>query len=122
MNTALFWKAVLDQEAETLRKYFHKDAVIKWHCTNEQFSAEEYIRANCEYPGEWDGEIERTETAGDMIVTVVRVFPRDQSASWHVVSFLRLKEGLITEMDEYWSDDGEPPVWRKKMGIGRPIL
>ncbi|MFR3115553.1 MAG: hypothetical protein ACLTM5_06500 [Dialister sp.] len=28
----------------------HEKAVIKWHCTNEFFTLNEYIKANCEYP------------------------------------------------------------------------
>jgi hypothetical protein len=51
LNIREFWKDVLEQNAEKLKSYFHKDAVIRWHCTNELFTVEEYIRANCEYPG-----------------------------------------------------------------------
>ena len=51
-----FWDAVLRQDAGRLREYFCKDAYVNWHCTNEHFNVEEYIRANCEYPGEWDGK------------------------------------------------------------------
>lgn len=36
-----------------------------WHCTNECFNVEEFIRANCEYPGEWEGEVERIEKIGN---------------------------------------------------------
>ena len=30
--------------------YFCEDARIRWHCTNEEFTVGEYIRANCDYP------------------------------------------------------------------------
>ncbi len=121
MDIKCFWKDVLRQDRAALREYFTPDAVIRWHCSNEQFTVEEYIRANCEYPGEWDGDIERTEQNGDLVVTAVRVFPKNRSASFHTVSFLRLKEGRIAEMDEYWADDGEAPEWRRKMRIGKPV-
>lgn len=39
--------------------------------TNEHFTVEEYIRANCEYPREWDGEIQRIEKTGDIFIVVV---------------------------------------------------
>ena len=55
-------------------------------------------------------------------VTAVRVWPADRSASYHVVSFFILDHGLITALDEYWADDGEPPAWRREMRIGRPII
>ena len=116
-----FWKAVLAQDAVELKKYFREDAYINWHCTNECFTAEEFIIANCEYPGEWDGEIERVEVLNDLYITVVRVFPRDRSASYHVTSFAKVLDGKILSMDEYWADDGVPPQWRLDKQIGTAI-
>ena len=95
--------------------------MIRWHCTNEQFTVPGFIRANCEYPGKWDGTIERAERHGDQLITVVKVFPKDRSASFHAVSFFRLKAGRIITLDEYWADDGDAPAWRKSMGIGKPV-
>lgn len=121
MNIKEFWKDVLEQNKEKLQGYFYDDAVIRWHCSNELFTLLEYIRANCEYPGEWDGEVERIEEAADTIITAVKVYPRDKSRSFHVVSFLKMENGLIYEMDEYRADDGEAPEWRRDMNIGKPI-
>ncbi|HFU3714284.1 TPA: hypothetical protein ACGPDC_001681, partial [Streptococcus suis] len=121
MDTNRFFKTVLSQNEEELRKYFQKNAVIKWHCTNEVFTLDEYIKANCEYPGNWNGEIEQIEENANTIILACRVFPSDNSESFHVVSFIHLKDGLIIEMDEYWSDDGLAPEWRKKMKIGKRI-
>lgn len=121
MDIYEFWKAVLNQNRDALTVYFTDDAVIRWHCTNEQFTVTEYIRANCEYPGKWDGEIERVENTGSGIALASRVFPADRSCSFHVVSFIRIKDDRISEMDEYWSDDGDAPRWRKEMGIGKAI-
>ena len=121
MNIKEFWKDVLEQNKEKLQGYFYDDAVIRWHCSNELFTLLEYIRANCEYPGEWDGEVERIEGAADTIITAVKVYPKDKSASFHVVSFLKMENGLIIEMDEYWADDEKAPDWRREMNIGKPI-
>ena len=121
MDIGAFWEAVLSQDRKALAEYFCRDAVIRWHCSNERFTVEEYIRANCGYPGEWTGEIERVEEAENTVITAVHVFPKDGSASFHVTSFLRLKGGRIQELDEYWADDGEAPDWRRKMNIGTKI-
>lgn len=121
MNITAFWDAVLSQDRQKLEEYFHCDAVINWHCTNEQFTTQEYIKANCDYPGDWAGEIERTEVLGDLIITAVRVYPKNRSASFHVVSFIHLESGKIRSMDEYWADDGEAPQWRQELYIGKPI-
>lgn len=116
-----FWHDILTQNREALPSYFCEDAVIRWHCSNEQFTVSEYVQANCEYPNDWNGEIERVEELGPNIILVGRVFPTDHSSSFHVVSFISLNEGLISEMDEYWADDGDVPGWRKAMNIGKPI-
>ena len=52
-----YWQAVLDQNAPEMRKYFHEHARISWHNSNECFTTAAFIRANCEYPGAWAGEI-----------------------------------------------------------------
>lgn len=121
MNINEFWQAILNQDRDGLRSFFCDNAVIRWHCSNEQFTVSEYIRANCEYPGNWDGEIERIEEIGSTIVLVGHVFPVDKSASFHVVSFILTQDDRILEMDEYWADDGDAPTWRRDMKIGKPI-
>lgn len=90
MNIHEFWKAVLVQDENEIRKYFHEDAYVNWHCTNEHFNLDEYIIANCEYPGEWNGVVERTEEMGNLLVTVANVYPKDKSVSFHVTSFIKL--------------------------------
>ncbi len=54
-----FWKAIVGQNPNVIRKYFKENAIIRWHNTNEEFTLEEFIRPNCEYPGKWDCEVER---------------------------------------------------------------
>lgn len=121
MDIRRFWRDILDQDAAAIRCWFHPDAIIRWHCSNEQFSVEEFIRANCEYPGQWDGEVERIEQTGDLIITATRVWPRDKSYACHAVSFIQIKDEKIIAMDEYWGDDGPAPQWRQDMHIGTSI-
>lgn len=116
-----FWKVVLEQDRAAIKEFFHEKAYVNWHCTNEHFTVDEFILANCEYPGEWDGTIERVECMGDLLITATHVFPKDKSASCHVISFFHIENQKIISVDEYWSDDGEAPSWRKEMHIGKPI-
>ena len=116
-----FFDAVLCQDPALLRKLFRKDAVIEWPCTNECFSRDEYIRANCEYPGEWDGEINSILPAAEQVVLITKVWSKDKCASFHCVSVLRIKNGKITALTEYWSDDEPAPQWRREKGIGKQI-
>jgi len=114
-----FISDVATQNADELRKHFDPNAAIFWHDSNEQLAVEEYIRANCEYPGQWSGEVRRVEIVDGGIVIVARI---SSSESVHfATSFLRLADGKITQLDEYYSDCGDAPEWRKEMNIGRPI-
>lgn len=121
MDIRQFWKAVLEQDRAAIKGFFHDTAYVNWHCTNECFTVDEFIQANCEYPRDWDGEVERIECLGNLIITATHVFPKDRSSSFHVISFFRIEGEKIVSVDEYWSDDSETPLWRKKMCIGKPI-
>lgn len=114
-----YWDCVARQDEEKLREFFCEDAVIRWHNTNEQFCVDEFMRANCDYPGKWRGEVERTEIAGDKVITAAHIFT--DGMSFHAVSFFLFDGDKIKTLDEYWGDDGEAPVWRAKKHIGSPI-
>ena len=116
-----FWTVTLAQQQEKMVDYFDKAAVIRWHNTNEQFTVSDFIRANCEYPGKWQGEVERIEEINNLIITATAVWIEDKTAAFHVVSFFRLNNGKIVELDEYWGDDGPAPQWRLDMKIGGRI-
>lgn len=121
MDIQALWNDIITQNRNNLSSHFNIDAVILWPCTNEQFTVDEYIRANCDYPGAWKGEIEKLVELGDRIILVGHVHSIDNLISCHVVSFIDIKGEKIIRMEEYWSDDGDAPTWRKEMRIGRPI-
>ena len=106
---------------DKLRKLFQKSAVVEWPCTNERFTLEEYVLANCEYPGEWGGKIVSFLPAAEQTVLITNVWPTDKSTSYHCVSVIHWKKNKIAALTEYWSDDGPAPQWRQEMGIGKPI-
>ena len=121
MNIKEFWNAVLKQDEDQLSTFFKANAYVNWNCTNEHFTVKEFIQANCEYPGEWDGEIERIEEVGNVIITVVNVFSCDKKLSFHVVSFIEIEGDKIVAINEYWGDDGAAPQWRLDKKIGTRI-
>lgn len=121
MNIQQYWHAVLCQNAAAIRSYFHPDAWVNWHNTNEHFTVEEFIRANCEYPGDWAGEIEQMIQTDEYVITAVHVHTKDSRLHFHVTSFIHIQEDKITSIDEYWGDDGPAPQWRRDMHIGKPI-
>lgn len=121
MDIHAFWNAVLRQDPDGIRSWFWPEARVRWHNTDEDFALEDFIRANCEYPGQWDGEVERVEQCGDLLVTATHVCAADRPLSFHVTSFFRLRGEKILSLDEYWGDDGPPPQWRRELNLGRPI-
>lgn len=121
MDIYQFWKDVLAQKADRIKAYFDRNAYINWHCTNEHFNVDEFIIANCEYPGNWDGVVERVEQVNDLFITVTHVYPKDRTLSFHVTSFIQVIDGKIAAVDEYWADDGAAPDWRLDKRIGRAI-
>lgn len=114
-----FYNTVVSQDKDELRKYFCEDAKIRWHCTNEIFNVDEYIIANCEYPGEWNGEVIRIIQVGKSIITVTRVW--SEELSYHATSFFTIENNKIKELDEYFGDDGFAPKWRLDKQLGKPI-
>lgn len=121
MNIKDYWDATLTQNAKKMKDYFYEEVYINWHNTNEHFKVDEFIRANCEYPGNWDGEIKRIEQINDLIITAVHVFSKEEDLSFHVISFIRIKDKKILSIDEYWGDDGVAPQWRIEKQIGSVI-
>ena len=118
-NIGQFIQDVAKQNAAALAGYFAPDAIICWHDSNEQLTVSEYIRGNCEYPGNWEGEIQRVERVEDGLVLVTKLSSEE---SIHLVTaFMRLTEGKISRLDEYYSECCDAPAWRKDMGIGKPI-
>ena len=121
MDIKKFWSAILAQNEQEIREYFHQEAYVNWHCTNEHFNVDEFVVANCEYPGNWGGIVERVETIEDLIITVTLVYPKERNISFHVTSFIKIKNDKIVSMDEYWADDGNAPQWRLDKHIGTAI-
>lgn len=118
----MYWKAVLAQKEDEIRPYFMNDAYINWHNSNEHFTVNEFIQANCEYPDTWDGVMEAFYSIDDVVITVMNVYTRNHSLSFHVTSFIHMNEhDKIIAIDEYWGDDGEAPQWRRDLKIGTKI-
>ena len=121
MDVYSFWNDTLAQDAVKIRKYFHENAYINWHDTNEHFTLEEFIIANCEYPDKWNGKVERVIEFGNLVITVTLVYGINKELSFHVVSFISLKDDKIISIDEYWGEDDDVPQWRLDKHIGKPI-
>lgn len=118
-----FWSDVAAQNPDELAAYFTPTAEIRWHNSNELFTVEEFIRANCEYPGQWSGEVEQLEEHPDdcRAMTIARVWSGDGDMVCRVVSFFAFVGEKIACLDEFWGDVAPAPQWRQNMKIGKPL-
>lgn len=121
MDIRDFWKYVIKQDRAMLKTFFSENAIIRWRCTDEEFTVDEYIQATCEYSGIYEGHIERIDREGDKYTVAVQVYPVEKTSSSHVVSFITVKDDKIVEMDEYWSHDVNAPDFRRELSIGKQI-
>ena len=108
------FQAVVRQDEHALARFFTVDAQILWPNTGERFDLADYLRANCGYPGQWSGQMEKV--AEDGSYSVARVWPAEGPAS-RAVTFYQWRNGKIVQMTEYWGDIGPAPDWRR--GLSR---
>ncbi len=114
-----YWKYVADQDGDLLKKCFCEEAVIRWQCTDEEFTVEDFARAHCERPGRRKVVIERMNRVGETLVTVVHLWM--EGTSYYVTSFFVMSRGRILQLDEYWGENLPVPQWREEAGIGTRI-
>lgn len=112
------WQAVAAQDREALAGFFTEDAVVLWPNSGERFSLADYLRANCDYPGQWRGQVEQIGQDGG--VSVTRVWDAEEH-TFRVVSFYRWRGERIERMEEYWGDVGPAPDWRRELSVGRAL-
>ena len=108
------WQAIAEQDEERLLQFFTPDAVILWPNTNEAFDLNGYLRANCDYPGQWSGQVEKIALDGGWSVAKVWSPAGDAFRS---VTFYQWRNGKIERMVEYWGDVGPAPEWRKGLSL-----
>lgn len=107
------WQAVADQEEAALARFFTPDAEIFWPNSGERFDLNGYLRANCDYPGQWTGKVEKIALDGSYSIS--KVWSREGAAA-RAVTFYQWRNGKIAQMTEYWGDIGPAPDWRTGLG------
>lgn len=110
-NVLNFWRDMDAGRWAAISGYFAENAEVSWTATGETFTVPQFIKVNTEYPGEWRLDVERIVESGDTIVSVVRAVCGDRT-SW-ACSFFSFENDRIARLEEFWSDAGAPPDWRK---------
>lgn len=113
-----FWAHFDAAEFESVLPLMHPNFKALMPNTQEQYpDAQSFIAFNRAYPGRWRIHVAELRTVAHEVISVVRVFDPEGTASFHAISFFGFQDGLIVSLKEYWSEDLEVPEWRKNMGI-----
>ena len=107
-----FWKLLDERRFEELTELFHPECKIVWPNTSEDFTPEEYIRLNKDYPGSWKIDLEDVTDANTKVISVVRIKSKDNGQSLRGIGYFHLEEDLIYYLLEYFAPDTEKPEWR----------
>ncbi len=121
MDIQAFITAVVQKDESAMRIFLDENLRVRWHNTNEEFTLEEYLNVNCSYPGNWLGEIKTIMPTNEGCVAVVQIYSEDKKIKIHQISIVKIKDNKITELDEYYSEDGIAPQWRLDMNVGSEI-
>ncbi|MED5620687.1 nuclear transport factor 2 family protein [Ideonella sp. BN130291] len=109
------WALFQARRWQDARALFADDAVCHWWSSGEQFTgADAIIHVNAIYPEGWQIHlIEVNALADGRVHSIVRVTLQDGPTVF-ANSLFRLRDGLITAVDEYWSTIEAPPAWRSE--------
>lgn len=93
--------------------FFHKDALSFLHDSNEVLTREHWIDHYKEPVDGWHTTIDRIENLGNNRYMTI-TFHRSPSWNGFVTSIFIIRDGLIRELNEYYSpcDDNIVPQWR----------
>ena len=111
-----FWAAIDRRDWDALTDVLAPDLRVRYVHTGEVFTADEFVRVNREYPGEWAALVEELVVHGDRAVSRTRV--SDGSETYFVASFAGVRDGMLSELTEVWTGSVDaPPADRRPSGI-----
>lgn len=73
--------------------------------SNEQFTLDEFLIANGDYPGNWQGTISRLLKTDSQVITLTDINSPDFKKSYVVPSIFSFKDNKINKLDEYWAEN-----------------
>ena len=107
-----FWAAIDRRDWDALTDVLAPDLRVRYLHTGEVFTADEFVRVNREYPGEWAALVEELVVHGDRAVSRTRV--SNGSETYFAASFAVVSDGMLAELTEVWTGSVDvPPADRR---------
>ncbi len=108
-----FWALYQARQWAQAQALLAPHAECLWWATQERFrGADAVVHVNAVYPEGWTIHLLDLQPLMDgRVLSLVRV---DQDGhSFYANSYFHIRDGLIQQIDEYWSDVQAAPAWRR---------
>ena len=113
-----FWHIFDEARFDDVAQLLKPECNVYWPNTRELFKGRNnLIDVNKRYPGRWYIDVVDIVALEDTVVSVVRVYSKEEKRSFYATSFFKFEDGLISEITEYWGDITEAPAWRIAEGL-----
>ena len=110
-----FWQLFDEKKYFETRDLFHDECKVYMESSREAFETIDlWLQMNFDYPGGWRTVLKRCDLIDEEAVSLAHVFSHEEEGEVYVTTFYKFKDGLISEMKEYWSAVEGQPEWRKK--------
>ncbi|AUH34521.1 nuclear transport factor 2 family protein [Paracoccus tegillarcae] len=111
-----FWQAMNANDwAGVAERYLAHDFTGLWPQSAEIIDGrDQFVAVNGAFPGQggWQFEVITLLSEGEQVVSDTRVTQLDLQIVARVITFHRIRNGLIAQQTEFWPDPYPVPEWR----------
>lgn len=109
------WSLFDEKKYFETRDLFHDECKIIMKSSKEIFNdVDSYLQMNLDYPGNWRMVLEKVEILDEGAMSLVHVFSLEENDEFYATTFYKFKDGLISNIEEYWATIESQPEWRRK--------
>ncbi|MDX2286286.1 MAG: nuclear transport factor 2 family protein [Bacteroidia bacterium] len=114
-----FWEAIGGADYDAAAGLMHEDALVWLPNTREVFRGRSRYIASLKFaPARWQIRIERLHPTPDgLVVCVVQAKDPEHERHCFITAFFTIREGRISIITEYWSENRPAPAWRREQGF-----
>jgi hypothetical protein len=107
------WGAFQRRDWQVARAAMAEGLVARWWTSGERFEgADAFVGVQSAYPEGWTlHALEVVALADGRVLSLVRV-DHPPAGVFFCTSIARLRDGLVTEVEEYWGTVEPPQAWR----------
>lgn len=109
----VLWQAIEARNWPQVKGLLHENFYARFPQSGEVFDRELYVSMNEFYPGDWHVMPLSVMVNEDWVVTEVEV--KIDGRVDYGISYMRVQNGLIMEIREYWAEHFDVPQWRAKL-------